>query len=54
MRFLGLDNSIVGRCEDFAYPKDEFYKKRIKRYFEEFFDVYIKRTGGGEEKCAST
>ncbi len=54
MRFLGLDNSIIGRCDNFAYPEDEFYRKRVKKYFEGFFAEYIKQTVGGEEKCAST
>lgn len=47
---LGMDNSIIGECDTFAYPKSELLDEKISDYFTEILGMTAK---GGALKCAS-
>ncbi len=38
-RILGVNNSLVGECNGFAYPDSEYFNKLVKDYFDNIFMV---------------
>jgi hypothetical protein len=57
-RILGVNNSLVGECNGFAYPDSEYFNKLVKDYFDNIFMVvfgYEREEAVHEEsKCEIT
>ena len=48
-RMLGVNDSLVGDCQGFAYPDDEYLNRYIREYYDNLFAVAFGKEGDCDE-----